>query len=71
MKVDIFLRNNSCLTVAVQNSTIESFAESLASTQVKGFTCYKGMSLCGDFIEIDDAYIRYTDIVHFRESREQ
>lgn len=69
MKVNLYLRNNSCLTVTVQQSTLDSFMEALVMADIKGSSSAVGIWRFGDFVQIDEEYIRYTDIVHFREAK--
>lgn len=68
MKVDLYLRNNTCLTITVQQTTLDSFHEALVMSDVKGSSSAIGIWRFGEFVMIDDECIRYDDIVHFREA---
>ncbi|AHZ09772.1 hypothetical protein FP76_gp048 [Bacillus phage Evoli] len=50
---------------------MDSFAEDLACSQIKGFTNYRDIEPIGDYVVIDDEYIRYDEIVHFRAHKEE
>ncbi|UNA01452.1 TruB domain-containing protein [Bacillus phage vB_BcgM] len=68
MKVNLYLKNNACLTVTVQQTTMDSFHEALVMANVIGSTHANGTWRFGDFIVIDDTYIKYDDIVYFKEA---
>ncbi|AEQ34449.1 hypothetical protein D307_gp015 [Bacillus phage Bastille] len=70
MKIDLYLKNNSCVVVNTRHASMDSFAEHLACSQIKGFTNYKDIEPIGDYVVIDDEYIRYDEIVHFRAHKE-
>lgn len=70
LTVDLYMRNNSLVRVETDHVTVEGFAEDLVEIETWGKTG-TSMSKYGDFVCIGLDFIRYKDIVHFKEVWEE
>ena len=66
LTVDLYMRNNGVVRVETDHVTVEGFAEDLVGIETWGQTG-TSMSKYGDFVCIGLDFIRYKDIVHFKE----
>ena len=64
--VDLYMRNNGVIRVETNHVTIEGFAEDLVSIKTYG-DAKTSISKYGDFIAIGLDFIKYDDIVNFKE----